>query len=87
MLLALEDTENALVNFAREQERRDELRISRASALRRARERYQHGVANLEVLDTERRLLEAQNDLADSETVTAVALVAIYWPSAGLACC
>jgi multidrug efflux pump len=82
VLLALEDTENALVTFAREQERRDELRISAAASERatvRARERYQYGVANfLEVLDTERRLLEAQNDLADSETVTAVALVAIY---------
>ena len=45
----------------------------------RARERYQYGVANfLEVLDAERRLLEVQNDLADSETETATSLVAVY---------
>ena len=35
------------------------------------------------MLDTERRLLEVQNDLADSETVTATALVAVYKALAG----
>ncbi len=82
VLLALEETENALVTFTREQERRDQLRISAAASERataRARERYEYGVSNfLEVLDTERRLLEAENDLANSETVTAIALVALY---------
>jgi NodT family efflux transporter outer membrane factor (OMF) lipoprotein len=87
VLLALEETENALVTFARAQERRDQLRISaEASELAtvRARERYQYGVSGfLEVLDTERRLLEVQNDLADSETVTATALVSVYKSLAG----
>ncbi len=87
VLLALEETENALVTFTRQQERRDQLRIAaQASELAtvRARERYQYGVANfLEVLDTERRLLEVQNDLADSETTTATALVAVYKALAG----
>ncbi len=82
VLLALEETENALTNFAREQERRDQLRVSAEASQRatlRARERYQYGVSDfLEVLDTERRLLVAQNDLADSETTTATALVAVY---------
>ncbi len=82
VLLALEDTESALVTFAREQERRDQLRIAAAASARataRARERYQYGWSNfLEVLDTERRQLEVENDLANSEIVTAVALVAVY---------
>jgi multidrug efflux system outer membrane protein len=82
VLLALEETENALVTYAREQERRDVLRVAAAAselATVRARERYQYGVANfLEVLDTERRLLEVQVDLANSETTTARALVAVY---------
>jgi multidrug efflux system outer membrane protein len=44
-----------------------------------ARERYQFGVADfLTVLDAERTLLAAQNQLADSETRTAAALVAVY---------
>ncbi|OQY69393.1 MAG: hypothetical protein B6D46_00185 [Polyangiaceae bacterium UTPRO1] len=82
VLGALEETENALVQLARERQRRDELRVSAAASERatvRARERYQYGVANfLEVLDAERRLLEVQNDLADSETETATSLVAVY---------
>jgi len=87
VLLALEETENALVTFAQEQERRDELRVAAEAsevATARARERYQYGVADfLEVLDTERRLLEVQSDLANSETVTAQALVAVYKALAG----
>jgi multidrug efflux pump len=87
VLLALEETENALVTFAHEEERRDQLRIAASAselATVRARERYQYGVANfLEVLDTERRLLEVQVDLANSETTTARALVAVYKALAG----
>jgi NodT family efflux transporter outer membrane factor (OMF) lipoprotein len=82
ILLALEETENALTTFAREQERRDQLRVAAEASERataRARERYQYGWSDfLEVLDSERRLLEAQSALADSETVTAIALVAVY---------
>jgi multidrug efflux system outer membrane protein len=41
--------------------------------------RYQFGVADfLTVLDAERTLLEAQDRLADSETLTATALVGVY---------
>jgi outer membrane protein, multidrug efflux system len=82
VLLALEDTENALVNFTREQERRDALWASAqasAKAQNLARERYQSGVADfLTVLDAERTLLTAQDQLADSATRTATALVAVY---------
>jgi NodT family efflux transporter outer membrane factor (OMF) lipoprotein len=82
VLTALEETENALVNFGRQQIRRDYLRESaqaseKATAL--ARLRYQYGVADfLTVLDAERTLLQAQDQLAQSRTSTATALVAVY---------
>jgi multidrug efflux system outer membrane protein len=82
VLLALEETENALVDFTRQQARHDSLRASaqaseKATGL--ARLRYQFGVTDfLTVLDAERTLLEAQDRLADSETLTATALVAVY---------
>ncbi len=82
VLLALEETENALVDFSRQQERRDLLSTSaRASekAAELARLRYQSGLADfLTVLDAERTLLEAQDRLAESETRTATALIAVY---------
>jgi multidrug efflux system outer membrane protein len=44
-----------------------------------ARQRYRFGVADfLTVLVAERTLLEAQDQLAESETLTATALVAVY---------
>jgi outer membrane protein, multidrug efflux system len=82
VLIALEETEDALVDFGRQQIRRDYLRESaqaseKATAL--ARLRYQYGVADfLTVLDAERTLLQAQDQLAQSETTTATALVAVY---------
>ena len=70
-----------LVDFTRQQERRDLLYASAQAsekAQNLARQRYQFGVADfLTVLDAERTLLEAQDRLADSET-TATALVAVY---------
>ncbi len=82
VLLALEETENALVDFTRQQERRDSLRGSAQAsekAQNLARQRYQFGVADfLTVLDAERTLLDAQDRLADSETRTATALIAVY---------
>jgi multidrug efflux pump len=82
VLLALEETENSLVDFTHQQARRDLLRASAQAsekAQNLARQRYQFGVADfLTVLDAERTLLEAQDRLADSETLTATALVAVY---------
>jgi multidrug efflux system outer membrane protein len=82
ILLALEETESSLVAFSRQQERRDLLYASAQAsekAQNLARQRYQFGVADfLTVLDAERTLLEAQDRLADSETLTATALVAVY---------
>jgi multidrug efflux system outer membrane protein len=82
VLLALEDTENALVEYGRLQTRRDFFRLSVTAgekAARLARLRYQDGVSDfLAVLDAERRLLETQDKLAQTETDTATALVAVY---------
>jgi NodT family efflux transporter outer membrane factor (OMF) lipoprotein len=82
VLIALEETEDSLVDFGRQQTRREYLRESaqaseKATAL--ARLRYQYGVADfLTVLDAERTLLQAQDQLAQSETNTATALIALY---------
>jgi multidrug efflux system outer membrane protein len=82
VLLALEETENAFVDFGREQSRRDYLRESErsaTSAMALARQRYQGGVSDfLPVLDAERTQLDIQAQLAQSETRTASDLVAIY---------
>ncbi len=82
VLSALEETENALVNYNREQSRR-ELLTSAAQASIRAHElarlRFAEGVTDfLTVLDTELRLLQDQDRLAQSETATATALAALY---------
>jgi outer membrane protein, multidrug efflux system len=82
VLLALEETENALVDFQRQQARRDLLRAAaqaseKASGL--ARLRYQFGVSDfLTVLDAERTRLIAEDLLAESETRTALTLIAVY---------
>jgi multidrug efflux system outer membrane protein len=82
VLIALEETETALVNFGRQRFRRNFLFESaqaseKATGL--ARLRYQYGVSDfLTVLDAERTLLQAQDQLAVSETTTGTALVAVY---------
>ena len=82
VLTALEETEDALVDFGREQARRDYLRESVRSAteaMALAKQRYDAGVADfLPVLDAERTQLDVQAQLAVSETRTATSLVAIY---------
>ena len=82
VLLALEDTENALTEYGREQVRRsfleDAVKASdRAAAL--ARQRYDQGTANfLEVLDAERVKLQAEAAAAASQTQTATDLIAVF---------
>jgi multidrug efflux system outer membrane protein len=82
VLNALEETENALVDFGREQVRRDYLRQSDRSATQAmtlARQRYDGGIDDfLPVLDAQRTQLSIQAQLAQSETRTATSLVAIY---------
>lgn len=82
VLSALEETENALVNYNRERSRRA-LLASAAQASLRAHElahlRFAEGVSDfLTVLDAELRLLQDQDRLAQSETATATALAALY---------
>lgn len=82
VLTALEETENTLVDFTKELERRQNLRESEESirkAVEISRLRYRYGVTDfLTVLDAERRLLQVQEQLAISETRTATALIAVY---------
>ena len=82
VLTALEETENALVDFGRAQVRRDHLRDAARSAeqaVTLANDRYRSGIADfLQVLDAQRTQLAIQEQLAQTETSTATALVAIY---------
>ena len=82
VLLALEETESALVDFQRQQARRDLLRASAQASEKAAglaKLRYQFGVSDfLTVLDAERTRLIAEDLLADSETRTALTLIAVY---------
>lgn len=82
VLNALEETENALVNYNRNRARRA-LLASAATASERAHElahlRFEDGISDfLTVLDAERRLLLDQEQLAQSQTVTATSLIALY---------
>ncbi len=82
VLTSLEETENSLVDFSREEARREYLRESEKAsrtAATLARQRYENGATDfLTVLDAERVLFEAQDQLAQSYTRTATALVAVY---------
>jgi len=82
VLTALEETENALVDFGREQARRDYLKqsaISAAEATSLATQRYTGGVADFfPVLDAQRSQLEIEAQLAQSETRTATSMIAVY---------
>tara|TARA_R110002072_G_scaffold77125_1_gene180215 strand:+ start:12326 stop:13774 length:1449 start_codon:yes stop_codon:yes gene_type:complete len=82
VLAALEETENVLVRFTKARQRQSHLQIaaeSTAEAIELARVRYSNGIDSfLNVLDAERQLLELQDQLAQSETETGLALVALY---------
>jgi multidrug efflux system outer membrane protein len=82
MLLALEETETALVAYRQRQERlvkvTDEARESaRAAAI--ARVRYREGVADfLSLLDAERTALQAQDGVAQAEADVFTGIVGLY---------
>lgn len=82
VLLALEDTENALVRLDRARRRQAHLLAAEAAAREAAelaRARYRAGLESfLAVLDSEARLLAAQDALAESATATATAFVVLY---------
>lgn len=87
VLLALEDTENALVRYAKTRDEDEQLERAahdsdQAAAL--ARTRYRAGAIELyEVLDAEHNVLIAQDAFVDSRTRSATAAVALYQALAG----
>lgn len=82
VLQAWHDVDNALTAYQAEQSRRDELVHAVSDtrhALSLAQSRYQQGVADfLTVLDAERSLLAAEQQLATSTTTVSSNLVALY---------
>jgi outer membrane protein, multidrug efflux system len=82
VLIALEETENALLSFTSARARQARLEVAAAASQQAAdlaRLRYRDGADSfLTVLDAERRLLEAQDQLAQSATDTGLAFVVVY---------
>ena len=82
MLRAFADVENALVGYAREQEREralGEAVKSSHESLHLANQLYAHGLVNfIDVLDAERSLYQAQDQLVQSERAVAVNLISLY---------
>jgi NodT family efflux transporter outer membrane factor (OMF) lipoprotein len=82
VLRSLEETENALVAYGHEKDRRQKL-IAAVSASREAttlaNELYTRGLSDfLSVLDAQRQQLAAEDELAQSDTVVVTNLVALY---------
>src|SRR5262249_16214320 len=82
VLNALEDVENALVAYARQQERRAQLSEAAQAnqlAVDLANERYVRGLSDfLAVLDAERSLYATEDQLAQSEMAMMTYLVSLY---------
>jgi len=87
VLLALEETSNALVRYAKtraEDGHLERAATDSAEAARLARVRYEAGAASLlEVLDAERTRLAAQDAFADARTRSIGGAVALYQAIAG----
>jgi outer membrane protein, multidrug efflux system len=82
VLGALQETEDALVNYSFEQERRDHLQdaVARSqTAVQLSRERYRSGLVDfLTVLDAERQLYNSEDLLAQSQIAVTTNLIALY---------
>ena len=82
VLRALEETESALVSYAKEQETRARLRRSVEASVRAANlagKLYDKGLADfIDVLQAERDLSMAENNLVKSETRVLTNLIALY---------
>jgi NodT family efflux transporter outer membrane factor (OMF) lipoprotein len=82
VLNALHDVDNALTAYDNEQRRRAQLTQAVAQSQRQlslARDRYTQGIADfLSVLDAQRTLLSAQQQLTDSTTTISTNLVQLY---------
>lgn len=88
VLRAIEETENALVNYREEQERlvrlADQARES-ARAATIARTRYQAGVVDfLALLDAERTQLQAEDAVAQAEAGVFTSVIAVYKALGGI---
>jgi outer membrane protein, multidrug efflux system len=82
VLRSLEETENALTAYGREQERRERLQAAAQAsreATQLANELYTRGLADfLTVLDAQRQQLAIEDDLVQSDTAVVTNLVALY---------
>lgn len=82
VLAALEETQTAVSNFARQEERRAVLQQAAKSAKHSAelaKQRFDQGYDDfLDVLDAERTLLSTEDTLASSEISAVLSLIAIY---------
>jgi len=82
VLSALEEVENALVTYAEEQHRRDDLRKAMEAtkkAVDMAQHKYQVGLTDFSnVLDAERSLLSFEDQLAQSDGAVTSNLVRLY---------
>jgi multidrug efflux system outer membrane protein len=82
VLRSLEETENSLTAYGREQERRERLQAAAHAsqqATHLANELYTRGLADfLSVLDAQRQQLAVEDDLVQSDTAVVTNLVALY---------
>lgn len=82
VLTALEETENAMTSFAREQTRRGSLELAAGEARRAvelAQAQYRAGLTDFQsVVDTERSVAALEDEVALSEATIATSTVAIY---------
>lgn len=82
VLLALEETENAMMRFVREQSRRDSLARAAAQAARAvelAQTQYRAGLSDFQtVIDSQRTVASIEDELVGSDAAVAGSLVAIF---------
>jgi outer membrane protein, multidrug efflux system len=87
VLRAVEETESAVVTYQRAHERvaiLSEAVTSSTRAAALAQERFEAGLTDfLQVLDAQRTLLDAENQLSNAQTAAATALVALYKAAGG----
>lgn len=82
VLLALEETENAMTRFVREQARRSALQRAAAEARRAvelAQTQYRAGLSDFQtVIDSERTVASIEDDLVTSDAAVASGLVSVF---------
>lgn len=82
VLLAIEETENAMTRFVREQSRRESLERAATEARRAvtlAQAQYSEGLSDFQtVLDSERIVATIEDDLATSDATVATNLISLF---------